>query len=57
MSQHRMFLVETSTLTPSMHRQLTIYGRYCMQDNQLLTKSHVELEDTSIVWFLLLTIC
>ena len=32
---------------PSMHRKLTEHARCHMQNNQLLTKSHVELEDNS----------
>jgi hypothetical protein len=30
-----------------MHQKLTKYGRFCKQNNQLLTKSHVELKDNS----------
>ena len=43
----RMFYAQTSTPHPSMHRILTEHGRWCMQNNQLPTKSHVELEDNS----------
>lgn len=34
-----------------MHRRLTEHGKYDMQNNQLQAKSHVELEDISIVEF------
>jgi hypothetical protein len=30
-----------------MHQKLTKHGRFCKQNNQLPTKSHVELKDTS----------
>jgi hypothetical protein len=36
-----MVFVQTSPLPPSM------YGRCCMQNNQLPTEIHVELEDNS----------
>ena len=32
-------------LPPSMYQILTVHGRCCMQNNQLLTISHVELEN------------
>ena len=41
MNRCRMVFVQNFPLPPSMH------GRCCMQNNQLLTKSHVELEDNS----------
>ena len=49
MNQCRMFFVQTSTLPPCMHRVLTEYGRCCMQNNSLLTKSPVELEENSTI--------
>jgi hypothetical protein len=30
-----------------MHHKLTKHGRFCKQDNQLPTKTHVELKDNS----------
>jgi hypothetical protein len=39
-----MFFVQTSTLPPRMHQKLTKHGRFCKQNNQLPTKSHVELK-------------
>jgi hypothetical protein len=48
MNQYRMFFVQTSTLPPRMYQRLTKYGRFCKQNNQLLTKSHNELKDNSI---------
>ena len=35
----------TYLLPPSMHQKLTDSARCCMQTNQLLTESYVELED------------
>jgi hypothetical protein len=32
-----------------MHQKLTKHGKFCKQNNQLPTKSHVELKDTSNV--------
>ena len=49
MTQERMFLIQTFTLPQRMHHKLTIYERCCMQNNQLLTRGYVELEDESIV--------
>jgi hypothetical protein len=43
--RNKAFFNQTSTLPPNMHQELTKYGRCCMQNNQLPTKSHVELED------------
>jgi hypothetical protein len=43
-----MFFIQTSTLPPSMHRKSTEHGRYYTKNNQLPTKSHVELKDNSI---------
>jgi hypothetical protein len=45
MNQYRMFYVQTSTLPPRMHHKLTKHGRFCKQNNQLPTKTHVELKD------------
>ena len=42
-----MFFFQTSKLPPSMHQKPTELGGCCMQNNQLLTNSHVELEDNS----------
>ena len=47
MNRYRMFYVQTSTLPPRMHQNLTKHGRFCKQNNQLLTKSHVELKYNS----------
>jgi hypothetical protein len=44
-----MFFVQTSTLPPRMHQKLTKHGRFCKQNNQLPTKTHVELKNNSIV--------
>ena len=49
MNWYRMFYVQTSTLRPRMHQKLTNHGKFCMQNNQLPTKSHVELKDNSII--------
>jgi hypothetical protein len=43
-----MFFVQTSTLPPRMHHKLTKHGRFYKQNNQLPTKTHVELKDDSI---------
>ena len=43
---HRTFFIQTSTLPPSIHWKL---GKCCMQKKKLPTKSHVELEDDSIM--------
>jgi hypothetical protein len=48
MNRYRMFFVQTSTLPPRMHQELTKHGRFYNQNNQLPTKSHVELKDNSI---------
>ena len=52
MNRYRMLFVQTSTLPPSMHQKLTKHGKFCKQNNQLPTKSHDELEDTSIIFHL-----
>ena len=44
-----MFFVQTSTTTPRMRRNLTKHRQYCMQNNQLLTKTPIELKDKSIM--------
>ena len=49
MNRYRMFFVQTSTWPPNMHLKLTKHGRFCKHNNQLPTKSHVELEDNSNV--------
>ena len=50
MNWYRMFFIQISfTQPPSMHWELPEHGRCCMQNNQLLTKSHVESEDNSIL--------
>jgi hypothetical protein len=43
-----LFFLQTSTPTPSMHQKLIEHGKNCMQNNQLQTKTPVELEDDSI---------
>jgi hypothetical protein len=43
-----MFFVQTCTLPPRMHQKLTKHEKFCKQNNQLSTKSHVELKDNSI---------
>jgi hypothetical protein len=48
MNRYRMFFIQTSTLPPGMHQKLTKHGRFCRQNNQLPTKTHVELKDNSI---------
>ena len=48
MNQYRISFIQTSTLPPSMHREHTQHGRSWIQNNQLPTKSHVELEDAHI---------
>ena len=48
MNRFRVFFVEISTLPPSMHSKLTQYGRCNLQNNQLRTKTHVELGDNYI---------
>ena len=47
MNWYRMFF-QTSTLPPSMGGRLTEHGRCSMQNSQLATKSHFELEITLI---------
>jgi hypothetical protein len=36
-------------LPPRMHQKLTKHGRFCKQNNQLPTRSHVELKDNYIM--------
>jgi hypothetical protein len=50
MNRYRMFFVQTSTLPPRMHHKLTKHGRFCKQNNQLPTKTHVESKDNSIIY-------
>ena len=52
MNQYGMPFVQTSTLTPSMHPKLTEHGKLCMRNNQLPTKTLVELKDNSIVYWI-----
>jgi hypothetical protein len=47
MNRYRMFFVQTSTPPLRMHQKLTKHGRFYKQNNQLPTKSHVELKDNS----------
>ena len=47
MNRCRMFFVQTSIRPSSMHLKLTERGRFCKQNNQLRTKSHDELEDST----------
>jgi hypothetical protein len=54
MNRYRMFYLQTSTLPPRMHHKLTKHGRLCKQNNQLPTKTHVELKDNSIMYTLML---
>jgi hypothetical protein len=42
-----MFFIQTFTLPPRMHQKLTKHEIFCKQNNQLPTKSHVELQDNS----------
>ena len=48
MNQYIMFYLQTSTVPLRMHHKLTKHGRFCEQNNQLPTKTHVELTDNSI---------
>ena len=48
MNRYRMFIIQTFTPTPSMYQKLTKRGKYCMQDNQLPTKTLVEWNENSI---------
>lgn len=45
---YRMLFVQTSTPPLSMHQKFIEHGRCCMETNQLLCKSDVELEDNFI---------
>jgi hypothetical protein len=49
MNRYRMFFVQTSTLPPRMHHKFTKHGRFCKRNNQLPTKTHIELKDNSNV--------
>ena len=51
MKQFIMVVVHTPTPTPSMHQKVIEHGDFCMQNNQLSTKTLVELEGNSIVQF------
>ena len=46
-TQYRIFFIQTSTLTPSMHQKLTKHGKFCMQNNQLPSNTPVEVTDNS----------
>ena len=46
-TQYRMFFIQTSTLTPSMHQELLKHGKFCIQNNQLPSNTPVELTDNS----------
>jgi hypothetical protein len=48
MNWYRMFFVQSSTPTPSMHQKLIDHGKFCMQNNQLQIKTLVELKDNYI---------
>jgi hypothetical protein len=49
MNRYGMFYLQTSTLPLRMHHKPTKHGRFCKQNNQLPTKTHVELKDNSII--------
>ena len=49
MNWYEMFIVQTSTLPPSMYRKFTKHVRFCMRNNQLSPKSYVELEG-NFIW-------
>ena len=49
MNQNRLLFIQIHTLPPSMHQKLIGHGRCCMQNNQLSTKSPIELKDNSVV--------
>ena len=57
MNQYRLFFVQTFTLPPSTHQKFTRKGSCWMAINQLLTKSHVELEDYSICMNAFVVLC
>ena len=38
MNRYGMFVIQTSTLPPSIHQKLSKHGRSCMQNNQLQPK-------------------
>ena len=44
---YTMIFVKIFTQPPSIHPKFTEHGRCCMQNNEPLTKSHVELEENS----------
>ena len=48
MNRWRTFLVQSSRLPSSMQQKLAKHGRCCMQNNQLPTQIHVELQDKYI---------
>ena len=49
----RMFLVQTSTPTSSMYRNLSEHGKFVMPNNQLPPNTPVELKDNFYKWNLL----
>jgi hypothetical protein len=49
MIRYRMLFVQTSKHAPKTYQKLSEHERFCMQNNQLPTKSHVKLEDNCIV--------
>jgi hypothetical protein len=46
MNQFKMLFIQTSTLTPSTQQKLVEHGMFCMQNNQLPTKTLVESKVT-----------
>ena len=47
MNQFRILFVQTSTLTPSTQQKLAEHGKFCMQNNQLLTETLFESKGNS----------
>jgi len=45
MNQYKMFFVQTPMPTSIMHQNFTEHEQYCMQNNQLLIKTPVEIEE------------
>ena len=48
MNPYRTFFIQISKMTPCMHQKLIECGKYCMQNNQLPTKTLVEFTYNSI---------
>ena len=42
-----MLFIQIPTPTPSMHRKLTLHEKCCIRNNQLPTKSPVQITDDS----------